>query len=62
MDSNSKTFFVTTFLVNSIGSVLLFFHFSNKITIELIWIKFIVILSVIFNLNSLFRLIRQKKQ
>ncbi|MEY3501340.1 MAG: hypothetical protein RL308_3013 [Bacteroidota bacterium] len=62
MDSNLKTFFVITFLVNSIGSVLLFFHFSNKITIELIWIKFIIILSIIFNLNSLLRLIRQNKQ
>jgi hypothetical protein len=62
MDSNSRTFFVTTFLVNAIGSILLFFHFSNKITVDIIWIKFIVILSIIFNLSSLFRLIRQKKQ
>lgn len=57
-----KKYLRICFIINSVGSVLLLFHFSNKITIEIEWIRLIVIQCMIFNFTSLLMVLKNKKE
>lgn len=57
-----KNYLKACIIINAVGCVLLLFHFSNKITLELIWLRLIVIQSMIFSFGSLLMIFRNRKK